>query len=147
MELLLNLLWLTLALPAIWMWRNQSVSAKNCGCFDRTRPIVLFGCVLMLLFPVISATDDLHAMRQEIEESSPSKRVVKQAVADKSLTRLMTAGALPVLIFPSSIGLDDKDNGQVLIVPVRLPEQTRFAKSSSRAPPLPILNMYGRFSA
>lgn len=136
MELLLNLLWLTLALPAVWMWRHQSVSEKNCGCFERVRPVVLFGCVLMLLFPVVSATDDLHAMRQEIEESSPSKRVVKQAVVDKSLTRLMTAGLLPALIFPSSIGLDDKDNGQVLIVPVRLAEQTRFGKSSSRAPPL-----------
>ena len=136
MELLLNLLWLTLALPAIWMWRHQSVSAKNCRCFDRIRPLVLLGCVLMLLFPVVSATDDLHAMGQEIEESSPSKRVVKQAVVDKSLTRIMTAGPLPAWIFPASIGLDDKDNGQVLIVPVRLPEQTRFGKSCSRAPPL-----------
>ena len=91
----------------------------------------------MLLFPVVSATDDLHAMGQEIEESSASKRVVKQAVVDKSLTRIMTAGPLPALIFPSSIGLDDKDNGRVLIVPVRLPEQTRFGKSCSRAPPFP----------
>jgi len=136
MELLLNLLWLTLALPAAWMWRHESVCARGRRCFDRIRPLVLFGCVLMLLFPVVSATDDLHAMRQEIEESSPSKRVVKQAVVDKSLTRLMTPGALPALIFPSSIGLDDKDNGQVLIVPVRLPEQTRSGKSCSRASPL-----------
>src|SRR5579872_4044984 len=135
MELLLNLLWLTLALPAMWMWRHRSVSAKDCRCLDRIRPIVLFGCVLVLLFPVVSATDDLHAMRQEIEESSPSKRMVKQAVVDKSLTRIMTAGPLPALIFPSSIGLDDKDNGKVLIAPARLPEQTRFAKSCSRAPP------------
>lgn len=135
MELLLNLLWLTLALPAIWMWRNQLVCAKNRRCFDLLRPIVLFGCVLMLLFPVVSATDDLHAMRQEIEESSPSKRLVKQAVADKSLTRLMTAGALPALLFPSSIGRGDTDNGQVLIMRVRLPEQTQFSRSSSRAPP------------
>ena len=137
MELLLNLLWLTLALPAIWMWRNQSVSAKNCQCFDRIRPILLFGCALMLLFPVVSATDDLHAMRQEIEESGPSKRLVKQTVVDKSLTRLATAGALPALVFPSSIGRDDKDNGQVILVPVRLLEQTSFGRSSSRAPPFP----------
>ncbi len=140
MELLLNLLWLTLALPAIWMWQHQSVSAKNCRCFNRIRPILLFGCVLVLLFPVVSATDDLHAMRQEIEESSPSKRVVKQAAVDKSLTRVITAGALPVLIFPSSIALDDKDNGQVLIVRVRLPEQAQFCRSSSRAPPASSLN-------
>ncbi len=146
MELLLNLFWLTLALPAIWMWRNQLVCDGDRRCFDRIRPIVLFGCVLMLLFPVVSATDDLHAMRQEIEESSPSKRVVKQAAVDKSLTRLMTAGALPVLIFPSSIALDDKDNGQVLIVRVRLPEQTQFCRSSSRAPPASGLNVFFGFA-
>jgi len=145
MELLLNLLWLTLALPATWMWRNQLICARDRRCIDHISPIVLFGCVLLLLFPVVSATDDLHAMRQEIEESSPSKRLVKQAVVDKS--RVMTAGALPALIFPSSIGLDDKDNGQVRIVRVRLPEQTRFDRSSSRAPPVSSLNVCFGFAA
>ena len=100
MELLLNLLWLTLALPAIWMWRNQLICARDRRCFDRIRPVVLFGCMLMLLFPVVSATDDLHAMRQEIEESGPSKRLVKQAVADKSLTRLIDNWRVAGFNFP-----------------------------------------------
>ena len=139
MELLLNLLWLTLALPAIWMWRNQSVYAKDCRSFYRLRPFVLFGCVLMLLFPVVSATDDLHAMRQEMEESSPSKRLVKQAVADKSLSRLVTAGTLPAFIFPVSFDRDDRSCGQVLILRARLPEQPRNGKPSSRAPPFSCL--------
>jgi hypothetical protein len=46
--------------------------------------IVLLGCVLVLLFPVVSASDDLHAMRPDIEESSPGKRVVRQAAAHDS---------------------------------------------------------------
>lgn len=141
MELLLNLLWLTLALPAVWMWRHQSVCAEDCPRFHRIRPLVLFGCVLMLLFPVVSATDDLHAMRQEMEESSPSKKIVKQAVADKSLARIITAGALPALIFPVSFGHDDGVCGQVLVVPVRLPEQRHLGRSSSRAPPLSTLSV------
>jgi hypothetical protein len=139
MELLLNLFWLTLALPALWMWRNQSVSAQSGRRFDRIHPFVLFGCVLMLLFPVVSATDDLHAMRQEIEESSPSKKLVKQAVADKSLTRFSSAGALPVLVFPVSFDHDDTVCGQVLVTSVWLPEQRCFSKSSSRAPPFSCL--------
>ena len=68
MELALNLLWLMLGVPAIWMWRHESVCAKDCRCFGGIRSFVLFGCVLMLLFPVISATDDLNAMRQEIRD-------------------------------------------------------------------------------
>jgi hypothetical protein len=141
MELLLNLLWLTLALPAIWMWRHQSVCAEDCPRFHQIRPLVLFGCVLMLLFPVVSATDDLHAMRQEMEESSPSKKIVKQAVADKSLARIITAGALPALIFPVSLGHDDCVCGRVLVVPVRVPEQRHAGRSSSRAPPLSTLSV------
>jgi hypothetical protein len=147
MELLLNLLWLTLALPAIWMWRHHSVCAKDCRCFGGIRSFVLFGCVLMLLFPVISATDDLHAMRQEIEESSPSKRVVKQAVSDKSVARFSNAGTLPALILPASCGRDDEVCGQVLIAPVRLPEQRRLGKSSSRAPPVSRPSMCIGFAA
>src|SRR5271166_4395151 len=123
MELALNLLWLALALPALWMWRHESVQAPNCRSFAQVRPVVLFGCVLMLLFPVVSATDDLHAMRQEMEESGPSKRLVKQAVGDKSLSKLVTAGTLPAFIFPVSFDRDDRSCGQVLILRARLPEQ------------------------
>ena len=65
MELLLNLFWLTLAVPALWMWCRKSVYAKDRGSFDGIRPVLLLGCALMLLFPVVSATDDLHAMRQD----------------------------------------------------------------------------------
>jgi hypothetical protein len=135
MELLLNLFWLTLALPAIWMWRHESVCANDSRRFEQIRPFVLFGCVLMLLFPVVSATDDLHAMRQEMEESSPSKRLVKQIAGDKSFTRFSTAGALPALIFPLSMGRKDTVCGRVLIPLARLPEETQFGKPSSRAPP------------
>jgi hypothetical protein len=135
MELLLNLLWLTLALPAIWMWRHASVYTKDRGLSDRIRPFVLFGCVLMLLFPVVSATDDLHAMRQEIEESSPSKRVVKQAVVDKSLTDIHTAGALPALTSPAWFCPSYEACGQVLVVSVLLPRQAQFHECASRAPP------------
>lgn len=34
------------------------------------------GCLLVMLFPVISATDDLRAMRAEMEESPTGKRSI-----------------------------------------------------------------------
>ena len=40
--------------------------------------------MLVILFPVVSATDDLRAMRSEMEESPASKRSVRQASHDKA---------------------------------------------------------------
>jgi HAMP domain-containing protein len=73
LELLLNLCWLLLIGPGIYLWRRQRRHAKPVLQFS-----IALVCLLFLLFPVISATDDLHAMRQEMEESGPSKRALKQ---------------------------------------------------------------------
>jgi hypothetical protein len=73
MELLLNLAWILLALPGYWLWRQRTARASSRQC------LLSLGCALVLLFPVISATDDLHAMRAEMEESSPGKRTVRLA--------------------------------------------------------------------
>jgi len=83
MELLLNLAWLLLALPAYWLWR------RDCGVqsgrrFSSLQCLLALGCLLVLLFPVVSATDDLRAMRAEMEESGPSKRSVRQAGSERT---------------------------------------------------------------
>jgi len=82
MELLLNLAWLLLALPAYWLWR-RGTEARVPRRVSSLQCLLALGCVLVLLFPVISASDDLHAMRAEMEESSPSKRTVRQAGGEK----------------------------------------------------------------
>jgi hypothetical protein len=135
MELLLNIVWLTLALPAIWMWRHQSACPAD-GCrLSRIRPFLLLSCVLMLLFPVISATDDLHAMRQEMEESSSSKRMVKQAVGDKSVAGANLPCALPAWISPVPVDPKHGVCGQVVVISVVLPQEAHATRRSSRAPP------------
>jgi hypothetical protein len=97
MELLLNLAWVLMAVPAYWLWRqcagaraSRSVSALQC--------LLALGCVLVLLFPVISATDDLHAMRSEMEESSTSKRAVRQAGGDKQSAWVNRLQGPPALV-------------------------------------------------
>jgi hypothetical protein len=68
MELTLNLLWLLLAIPAIWVWRSAP-SQRSSSDGQSLRRLLILGCVLMVLFPVVSATDDLQAMRPEMEEA------------------------------------------------------------------------------
>lgn len=80
MELLLNLAWLLLALPAYWLWREGRTTQKS-----SLQCLLSLACLLVILFPVISATDDLQAMRTEMEESSASKRTLRQSGSpDKS---------------------------------------------------------------
>jgi len=83
MELLLNVAWLLLALPAFWLWRG-SKAAPVVRKFTALQCLLALGCMLVVLFPVVSATDDLRAMRSEIEESPASKRTVRTASNDKT---------------------------------------------------------------
>lgn len=82
MELLLNLAWLLLAVPAFYLWRSSERARRH--KFGSLQCLLALGCVLVMLFPVISATDDLHAMRSEIEESQVNKRSLRQAGHEKS---------------------------------------------------------------
>jgi hypothetical protein len=82
MELLLNLVWLLLMLPAYWLWR-RGAGARLARRVTALQCLLALGCVVVLLFPVISATDDLHAMRTEMEESASSKRTVLQAASER----------------------------------------------------------------
>jgi hypothetical protein len=53
---------------------------------------------VVLLFPVISATDDLHAMRAEMEESATSKRTVLHAGSEKHSTWVNRLQGPPALM-------------------------------------------------
>jgi hypothetical protein len=84
MELLLNFAWLLLALPAYWLWRGSRGPCPQ-RRFSPWQCLLALGCLLVLLFPVVSATDDLRAMRAEAEESPAGKRSnVRPASGDKS---------------------------------------------------------------
>jgi hypothetical protein len=84
MELFLNLAWVLLALPCYWLWRRNA-GIRECEGVSSLQCLLALGCTLVLLFPVISATDDLHAMRAEMEDSASSKRTVRQAGSDRNL--------------------------------------------------------------
>jgi len=82
MELLLNLAWLLLALPAYWLWRGSRY-ARTGRRLTALQCLLSLACMLVILFPVVSATDDLHVMRAEMEESPLSKRSICQKTTGK----------------------------------------------------------------
>ncbi len=135
MELLLNLAWLLLALPACWLWRKS----RNTGMvrkFGSLQCVLALGCLLVMLFPVISASDDLLALRTEMEESPLSKRSIRQAGTEKSSlakTGLQTAPALPATLH----GLEaDLECARLLLSPAIVLRSSPWVSRSGRAPPV-----------
>jgi hypothetical protein len=134
MELLLNLTWLLLALPAYWLWR-RSFHTRALGKLGSLQCLLALACLLVLLFPVISATDDLHAMRTEMEESSPGKRGARQAAGEKASLWHSRWQTLPAVVAArTSFALVAEGRHEFFPVP-----QSQLAPPSvlraSRAPP------------
>ena len=140
MELLLNVVWLTLALPAIWVWRHQPVRARYSPDSSRLRASLLLLCLLMLLFPVVSATDDMHPMRPEMEESNPFKRLVKHSNSSAS-----SAGWSHLDNFVARLSSDFgicRSDQPCALAPLHsfiIPELVACGQRDSRAPPSSLL--------
>jgi FtsH-binding integral membrane protein len=75
MELTLNLVWVGVAIAGIvLLWISVSRADKSSGRSTSTRQrIVAMGCALVILFFVISMTDDLHDRAILFEEKKPSR--------------------------------------------------------------------------
>lgn len=82
-ELLLNLIWLLMAVASFAWWRRRFLGAGR----ERSRgrmtlgPVVALACALAVIFPVISVTDDLHAELAVMEDSSSWRRSVSSVCA------------------------------------------------------------------
>jgi len=71
MEVLLNILWFALCNLVAWCWLRRWRHDRH----RRSMAVQLWAlvCLLVLLFPVISATDDLYAARAAMEVPGTQK--------------------------------------------------------------------------
>lgn len=89
---------------------------------------------MVLLFPVVSATDDLHPIRNEIEESNPSRRAAKQAPSHQ--TPDWNMGSPPAcLVQVSWFRPDNEACGLVSEYLAIVPALVFSGTGGSRAPP------------
>lgn len=76
MELLLNLIWISLAVVAfLGFMRGRRVSSQLAVVPYRKSLLALL-CGVLLLFPVVSASDDLHPTQAVMEEASKRLQLV-----------------------------------------------------------------------
>jgi len=129
MELFLNLVWVALAAAALCGWGQR----RN---HPQSRPhLIALVCLLALLFPVISATDDLNAMRSEMEDSSSSKRSTKQAVTGKTAWQ-QTIHNPPALLVSAFVALPQGKSTVAPLAPPPSASKSFRAVPSDRAPPI-----------
>ena len=69
MELLLNLVWVLIGGLALWSFLGSSSMGQKRFLFA----LVALFCAIVLLFPAISASDDLHIQAFVSEDASASK--------------------------------------------------------------------------
>jgi hypothetical protein len=92
MELALNLAWAILAAASYaLLFRRFAIQRMwHARGASQIQSVIALTCVLAILFPVISLTDDLHEMQATAEEASPSGAVIKRCVAGLSSTPART---------------------------------------------------------
>lgn len=130
MELLLNIFWLLLALPGYLLWRRHRD-------FGSLRGTLTLACMLVVLFPVISATDDLYAQQQVMEESSPSRQRSLQQGAVHKAPALNHSAFGPAQLVASPLFAPGPKTGQHVLAGERpAPRMIAVKIPASRAPPL-----------
>ncbi|MGA7292132.1 MAG: hypothetical protein WBW53_10855 [Terriglobales bacterium] len=142
MELFLNLCWLSLLLPAYLLWRQRAASTCSRSSIQGAKqgpaasPLIflgILGCILVLLFPVISATDDLHAMRPEMEES---ERAFRDANRSTSAVHALTDSSQPLLPWAASLKPVFEQMGTVRPFVPPTPFAFSIPAPTGRAPPV-----------
>jgi hypothetical protein len=112
MELFLNLLWVAIAVVAFGLWRTQWLRGRPENRRNPLREWTAFACALVLLFFVVSLTDDLHSGMVVFDECCASRRHSGAQVCphhspqDGLFKQHAGAGVLPaVVIFDAFQGI------------------------------------------
>lgn len=141
MELILNAFWLALALASLCLWQQGTYSTKgHRGYSTSLHALIILGCALILLFPVISLTDDLHDAQAVMEDSYSSPPALKHGGTHHTSAVCGKLTAPPArVVLPELISIRFRILG-LLSYAGEQPGKTASARpSASRAPPLPAL--------
>jgi hypothetical protein len=129
MELVFNLVWLAMAAGALLAYAG--VSPKAGRQFELGMGALL--CVLTLLLPAISITDDLHFDAFAVEDSNATKRLMHASLEGSPISHIAWFG-ISLLAFSFAALRRPRWRGTESAV-VSLPDSPRYRSISSRPPP------------
>jgi hypothetical protein len=99
-ELALNLAWLLIAVTSYALLARHlaSVGKERASGPSRCVSIVALSCALVILFPIISLTDDLHDMQVAVEEPTSCFTVMKKCGVNRPLSNIDSSHHLPYTV-------------------------------------------------
>jgi hypothetical protein len=137
MENLLNLIWLIVALAALSVWRFRWLASRQNPRARVFVEAVAIGCVVSLLLPAISLTDDLHPEIVAMDAASGKRNscllIASAARAPQATPAQGTHSTFAVL--PSPFG-HLKLSGEGMVLPAEYFHIPLLSTSTSgRSPP------------
>lgn len=96
MELLLNLLWVAMALIAFSVFAGTNNATSDLRKVPYRKALLALACILVLLFPFVSASDDLHPTQAVLEDAT--KRVQKAIAPYQQVQAGLSTAMLPSLL-------------------------------------------------
>jgi lysylphosphatidylglycerol synthetase-like protein (DUF2156 family) len=137
MELALNLAWFIIAVAsyALLVRHLANLGAGHACGPSRCHCIVALSCVLAILFPVISLTDDLHEMQAAVEEPSSSCVVMKRCGVNHPLAPISSSHQLPYIVSSTRTDVSWVVFGNIVIQRMAHPSLGLSLTTFGRAPP------------
>src|SRR5271167_4636008 len=133
MELLLNLVWLAVAAGALVAFARNRGRSAWLARVPYGKALVVLACVVVLLFPVISASDDLHPAQAVVEDAS---KKLQLALAPLHLQRTNPSSfMLPAMVaIYLTLALVVSQPVRSAAIPARILDGA-LVPSAGRAPP------------
>jgi len=137
MELATNIVWAIVAAASYALFFRslaRQETEKRCGKSASTCFIALT-CALLIVFPIISLSDDLQEAQITAEEAAPSGQIIKRCVASHSLYRSQTWHHVWLVFAPSAQKPHWKVSAMLTVRQNRCTLPSLHSRALGRAPP------------
>jgi len=129
-ELLLNLIWVGIAGAALFSWAKWRYSSSSREAPQMLRGVVVVLCILFLLLPVISITDDLS----QVASLAESNRLQDVFKSPELRGIYIVSAVLPAILLPRAPERESTTRN-IAIESGRIPNEIFWSPSIERRPP------------
>jgi hypothetical protein len=138
MELLLNLLWLLIAVALVCVWRTQWSHQRRGTDRRHLQEWSAVSLALVLLFFAVSMSDDMHSEIVALEESSANKRdQIHLSAAHPLMQPAQGVRQAPWAVSPRALGPGRFDTvGAVIVWEPAFGTLASYGLKPNRAPPV-----------